>query len=53
MLEEKPKCSYCNNQIKEYVETSKLDKNIKLCSNCYYMEMFEITMSKIIKECEG
>ncbi len=49
---EKPKCKYCNKEIKGYVETSRLDPSIKLCSNCYYGEMFEIAMTKIITESE-
>ena len=48
-MEDKPKCSYCNNKISGYVETSKLNPNIKLCSSCYYSEMLSIAMSKIIK----
>ena len=52
MSENKPKCSYCDREIKGYVETSKLNPNIKLCSNCYYIERFSMTMSKIVAECE-
>ena len=48
----KNKCSYCDKEITEFVETSRLNKNIKLCTNCYYGEMFSIVMSKIIKESE-
>ena len=33
-MEEK---QYCNKEINGYVETSRLDPKIKLCSNCYYM----------------
>lgn len=46
------KCKYCNKEIKGYVETSKLNSNIKLCTNCYYTEMMSIAMAKIIKESE-
>lgn len=49
---EKEKCKYCNNEIKGYIETSRLDKSIKLCRNCYYSEMMSIAMAKIIKESE-
>lgn len=52
MKEERPKCKYCNQEIKGYIESSRLDPKIKLCSNCYYIEMFEIAMSKIITESE-
>lgn len=48
----KEKCSYCNNEITGYVETSKLDKNIKLCRWCYYAEIMSITVAKAIKESE-
>lgn len=51
-MEEKQKCKYCNKEINGYVETSRLDQRIKLCSNCYYMEMFEIAITKIISESE-
>lgn len=46
------KCKYCNKEIIGYVETSKLDPRIKLCTNCHYIELFEITIAKIIKETE-
>lgn len=52
MEEEKRKCKYCNKEITGYIETSRLDPRIKLCRNCYYIEMFEIAMSKIITESE-
>ncbi len=52
MEREKSICSYCNKPIEGYVETSRLDQKIKLCSNCYYIEMFERVMSKIITESE-
>lgn len=52
MEKEKSICSYCNKPIKGYVEKSRLDPRIKLCRNCYYIEMFEIAMSKIITESE-
>lgn len=50
MKSSKLKCNYCNQPIKGYVETSKLNSNIKLCSNCYYIEMFKLAMARIIKE---
>lgn len=53
MNKKKVKCSYCDREIKGYVETSKLNPNIKLCSTCYYIEMFSIEMSRSIKETEG
>ena len=46
------KCKYCNKEITGYVENSKLDPRIKLCTNCHYIELFEITLAKIIKETE-
>ena len=51
-LNTKNKCCYCDKEITGLVETSRLDKNIKLCTNCYYIEMFSIAMSKNIKESE-
>lgn len=47
------KCKYCNKEIIGYVETSKLDPRIKLCTNCHYIELFEITIAKIINEMEN
>ena len=44
------KCKYCNKEIIGYIETSKLDPRIKLCTNCHYIELFEITIAKIIKK---
>ena len=44
------KCKYCNKEIIGYIETSKLDLRIKLCINCHYIELFEITIAKIINE---
>lgn len=46
------KCKYCNKEIKGYIGTSRLNPNIKLCRNCYYVEMMSVAMSKIIKETE-
>ena len=51
-MDEKQKCKYCNKEINGYVEISRLDPRIKLCSNCYYMEMFEIAITKIVSESE-
>lgn len=48
----KGKCNYCSKEIKGYIETSRLDKSIKLCRNCYLAEMMSIAMAKIIKESE-
>lgn len=53
MKNTKLKCNYCNQPIRGYVETSKLNSKIKLCSTCYYIEMFELAMAKIIKESEN
>ena len=47
------KCKYCNKEITWYIETSKLDPRIKLCTNCHYIELFEITIAKIINEMEN
>ena len=46
------KCKYCNKEITGYVENSKLDPRIKICTNCHYIELFEIAIAKIIKETE-
>ena len=53
MKNTKLKCNYCNQPIKGYVETSKQNSKIKLCSTCYCIEMFELAMAKIIKESEN
>ena len=45
-------CKYCNKEITGYVEESRLDSRIKLCRICYYAEMFEIAMIKILQETE-
>lgn len=48
-LKEIKRCSYCNKIIDGFINKSRLN-NAPLCDNCYYGEMFSITMSKIIKE---